>query len=235
MPYYEKTADGSKVKKLSAKWYGCFVDFGGAMRRIPLLEDRRASETLARSVDKLNSLRSSGDKVLPPELARAVEDMPAAIRDKLASWNIIPASKAASSKPLSEHLADFKASLLAKGGTAGHARATSARVQRILEGCKCVTFSDVSASKVQEFVAALRKDRMGADEVVRRGISAASFNYYLRDARSFFRWMVRDGRCHENPLIHLSGMSARADPHDAHQVIYSLALGKVLAAGALPL
>jgi len=88
--------------------------------------------------------------------------------------------------------------------------AQSFRVLRIINGCRFATLSDVSASKTQNYVAGLRQDTTTADRA-HRGISAASFNYYIRDARSFFRWMVRDGRCHENPLTHLQGVNTRTD------------------------
>src|SRR5208283_4568924 len=65
--------------------------------------------------------------------------------------------------------------------------------------------------KVQTFLAGLRQDKLTADGQVRLGISPSTFNYYLRDARSFFRWMMRDGRSMENPLAHLQGINNRTD------------------------
>jgi integrase len=211
MPVHETDpATGAKSKRLSLKWYAVFVDFAGVLRRLPLLEDRRASNALADTVDRLNSLRSANE-ILPPDLSRHIESMPKAVRDRLAQWDIIPASKAAANKPLIEHLADWKSALLAKGNTASYAALTVGRVTRIFDGCRFATISDISASKAQRFIADLRNDTTDTAGGVHRGISAASFNYYLRDARSFFRWMVRDGRCHENPLAHLQGVNVRAD------------------------
>ena len=211
MSYIAKTPDGRKIKKDSAKWYGVFVDFSGALRRLPLFEYRRASNSLARTVDRLNSVRCDNDSVLPPDLARAVEEMPAAIRARLAGWDIIRSERAAATKPLSAHVEDWKAALLAKGGTKHHAATSASRVLRIVGGCGFATVGDVSASRVQRFIAELRQDRTDEKGNVHRGISAASFNYYLRDARSFFRWMVRDGRALANPLEHLQGVNARTD------------------------
>jgi len=119
---------------------------------LPLLADRGASVELGRTINRLNSLKSAGDNVLPPELARAVEVMPGTIREKLAAWNIITPSKSAASKPLLEHLADWQAALTARANTAGHVSATIARVGRIIRGCKFVTMADVSASDLQKFI-----------------------------------------------------------------------------------
>jgi integrase len=210
MKYSETQADGIKVSKKSAKWYAVFMDFTGALRRFPLFEDRRASAAMANIVDRLNSLRSSNE-TLPPDLARAVDEMPAGILARLAKWDIIRSERAASSKPLADHVEDWKAALLAKGNTSEYAALSANRVKRIVADCRLTTVADVSASRVQTFLAGLRQDSKNAKGKIHRGIGAASFNYYLRDARSFFRWMVRDGRAFENPLAHLQGVNAGMD------------------------
>jgi len=206
----ETMPDGRKLKKRSVKWYAVFCDFNGPLRRLPLFEDRRASDAMARIVDRLNSLRSSND-TLPPDLARAVDEMPSPMLASLAKWGIVRPEKAANTKTLADHVEDWRAALLAKGGTEHHAGVSASRVLRIVAGLKLATVGDVSASRVQSFLAGLRQDRRDDKGSVHRGISAASFNYYLRDARSFFRWMVRDGRAFESPLAHLQGVNARTD------------------------
>ena len=211
LPIYETDANGGKSKRLSAKWYAVFVDHAGALRRLPLLEDRRASDTIARAVDRLNALRSSNESVLPPEVCRAVEAMPAAIVKSLAAWDLLGTARVAASKPLVEHVADFKAAILSRGNTAKYAEMTANRVLSIFTTCGFKAISDVSASKVQNHVASLRKDTADAKGNGRRGSSAATSNYILRDAKAFFRWMVQDRRCHESPLAHLTGVNTRTD------------------------
>jgi integrase len=206
-------ADGIKSK--STKWHGVFVDHAGVLRRLPLSRDRKASDELARTVDRLNSLKSAGTgDVLPPELSRAVEQMPTAMRKSLANWRIISPEKSAASKPLLQHVDDWKAALIAKGNTPAYARQSDYRVRRVIVGCGFVTLGNVSASKVQRFIADLRNDWKTTTGKVTRGISDASSNYYLRDCRSFFRWMERDGRCHENPIAHLQGTKATETRHN---------------------
>ncbi len=208
---HREAAGRQRLRRKSAKWYGVFVDFNGILRRLPLDTDRRACESLARTVDRLNSVRGGNDSVLPPDLARDVETMPADIRDRLAKWDIILPERHASTKPLLAHAEDWRAAILAKGGTEHHAGVSASRVKRVITGCGFATVGDVSASKVQRFISDLRQDRTDDKGNVHRGISAASFNYYLRDARSFFRWMVRDGRALASPLEHLQGMNAKTD------------------------
>jgi len=207
---YTTGPNGQKVKTPTAKFYAIFQDWQEALRRLPLFEDRRASEGLARIVDRLNSLRCSNE-TLPPDLARAVDEMPAGILAHLAKWDIVKSEKAANVKPLVGHIEDWRQALLAKGGTPAYAKLAAYRVKRIIDGCGFGTVGDVSASKVQRFTTDLRQDRQNEQGGIQRGIGAASFNYYLRDAKSFFRWMVRDGRAFENPLAHLQGVNASMD------------------------
>jgi site-specific recombinase XerD len=205
MGYTTTDAEGRKSKEKSAKWYGVFMDFNGVLRRLPLFEDRGASKTLADNIDRLNSLRSANEKTLPPELAEAVDMMPSGILAKLAAWDIIPSEKAATTKPLSEHVQDWKAALLAKGNTPQHAGTSAGHVQRIVTGLGLATVADVSASRVQSFLAGLQNDRKDVKGKIHRGISKTTFNYHLRDAKGFFKWMVEDRRASTNPLKLLKG------------------------------
>src|SRR5262249_43226931 len=44
-----------------------------------------------------------------------------------------------------------------------------------------------------------------------RGRSIQTANYYLREIKSFCRWMVKDRRMGDNPLAHVSGGNAKLD------------------------
>jgi integrase len=62
-------------------------------------------------------------------------------------------------RPLAEHLADWESSLLADGATAKHVRQTVACARRIIEGCDFAIMADLSASRVQQYLAGLREQR----------------------------------------------------------------------------
>jgi integrase len=228
LPIYEADADGRKFKRPSKKFYGVFVDFSGQLRRVPLFQDRGASKTLADNLDRLNSLRAANEKTFPRDVASAVDNMPAEILAKLGKWDILPASRVAAGKPLAEHVGDWKSALLAKGNSDAYAKLAAYRVQRIVDGCRLVTISDVSASAVQGFIAGLRQDIRDEKGRTRRGISAATFNYYLRDARSFFRWMVDDRRATDSPLAHLKGVNAKTDRRHDRRAISTNELRQLL-------
>ena len=210
MPFYETDAQGQKVKRMSSKWYAVFVDWSEALRRLPLLEDKKASTELARKIERLNSIRAGGD-MMTADLTRYVETMPPGIRAKLAEWGILSAARVAAGKPLVEHLADWKAGAAGEGKHGSPCRACHQPGRKAFNACGFKLWSDISASKLQSHLAGLREDRRKADDTVERGISAQTFNFYLQAVKQFCRWMVRDGRASESALVHLQGLNVKTD------------------------
>ena len=125
MPYW---TDGQH--KLSEKWYAVFVDYSETSR-LPLFEDRRASDSLAKVIDRLNSIHAGSD-VMTPDLGRSRGGDAANSGAKLAKWGILSAAKVAAGNPLAVHLDDWKSSLLAKGSTQNHAEKTARRAPKCL-------------------------------------------------------------------------------------------------------
>jgi len=120
------TAGARKVKEKSAKWYG--RPRSGA-NPVPLCTNKTAAQIM------LN------------ELVKKAE---------LAGVGVCDPFEAHHQRPLVVHLADFEAALLAKNRTDQHVKETVAKVRRILEGCKFVFIADLSASRVETFLAELR-------------------------------------------------------------------------------
>ncbi len=162
-----KLANGKKVVRQSLKYYTRLTDADGIKRTIPLFRDKTASQQRAAQLQK------------EIELARA---------------GVIDRYKEHRKRPLAEHLEDFKQSLLAKGNTDKQAKQVTSRVSRIIKECKFTYWSDISASKVQRYLADLQKNG---------SISAQTFNHYLKSVKQFANWMVQDGRINESPLKHL--------------------------------
>ena len=171
-----KLPNGKTVIQQSAKWHIKFIDADGIERRAVGFKDKTASQQLAAKLEK------------EAELARA---------------GIVDRYKEHRTRPLLQHLEDFRQSLLARGNTAKHANQVTSRAKRIVEGCQFKTWTDISASKVQGYVADLRNRP--------DGISAQTFNFYLKDIKQFCRWMVQDRRASESPLEHLKGLNVRTD------------------------
>jgi integrase len=107
-------------------------------------------------------------------------------------------------KSLAQHLDEFEQSLLSDNNTPKHARQTSQRARKLFKGCHFKTTRDVQASRVTEWL---------ADERRAGRLTITTSNYYQRDAKSFFTWMVKDKRLEHNPLVHLSPLNAEVEDH----------------------
>src|SRR5262249_45512618 len=158
----------------SRKWWGRYRDENGCEKRVPLAADKTAAQTM------LN------------ERLRKVERRAAGLDDPLENHH---------KRPLADHIADFAAYLKNKGSTDTHVNKTRQRIDAIVNHCRFERITELSASRVQEFLAQLRS----------RGRSIASSNHYLRAIKMFTRWLVRDRRATEDRLAHLSRMNAETD------------------------
>src|SRR5262249_35482752 len=125
-------ATGAKVRRRSKKWYVKFRDARGRLCRKPGFTDKEATRNLAHKIQTREDRIKAG---LP------VEDEEQAAR------------------PLAEHLAEFEASLQRKNRgkprSAKHVRLTLSRLRRIVAACGFGKFTDISASRVEQFLADL--------------------------------------------------------------------------------
>ncbi len=194
--------DRKERARESSKWYVEFRDHLQTVRRLAGFTDRKATEELGRNLERLVEMQLSGAGPDAP-LARWLEALPVKMRENLTRIGLLDSKRAGASKPLAEHLEDFRKSLVAKETTAKYIKLTVSRVSKVLDGCRIVFWSDISASGVQNFLAELR----GNGE----GISVQTSNYYLQAAKQFCRWMVKDGRASESPLDYLDALNPRTD------------------------
>ena len=91
----------------------------------------------------------------------------------------------------------------AKGNSPRHVEQEIAKVTRILDECRFMLWSDISASKLQAYLAGLRAGD--------KGIGPRTSNSYLIAFKAFCHWCVRDGRVHESPVQYLSGVNEEMD------------------------
>ena len=194
-----KTRDGKR--KEAAKWYVEFRDHLDTVRRLPGFTDKKQSEELGRKIEKLVACRANGDSP-DTTMSKWLEAMPGRVRKRLAAIGLLDARRVAAGKPLSNHLGDFEATLAAKGNSEKHVRLTTGRIRRVLDGCGFRYWTDLSASKVQRYLAELR-DR---DEF---GIQTS--NYHLQAVKQFTKWMVLDRRASDSPFDYLQRQNAEPD------------------------
>jgi site-specific recombinase XerC len=140
------------------------------------------------------------DKTVTLRIARDLENRVALRREGL----IDPAAEsylAHESRPLSDHLVDFRRALDAKGGTGKHSRVTEHRAGRVLNLAKAKRISDLSLSKALDALAALRAE----------GLSTETINHHVRAVKAFSRWLWRDGRVRDHALAHLATSNPESD------------------------
>jgi integrase len=104
-------------------------------------------------------------------------------------------------RPLELHIAEFQAFLGNKGVTAKQAKYAIKQIQKMAASCKWKLVGHITANTALEFLGDLR----------RRGRSAQTFNHYLKAAKQFTRWLVRERRTHVDPLAHVVRLNVAAD------------------------
>ncbi len=104
-------------------------------------------------------------------------------------------------RPLANHVAEFKCYLKNKGVTPKQVKESTRQIEKIVADRKWKFIGDIAAADVLEFLGQLR----------RNGLSVQTSNHYLKSAKQFTRWLVRDHRTPSDPLVHLSRMNVRTD------------------------
>ncbi len=194
--------DKSGNKQQASKWYMDFTDHKGIRHRWPGFEDNRQTDSLGRQIERLVKYKMAGE--MPDvKLCRWLENLPKRYLKLLVSIGLLGPHKATAGKLLTEHLDDFHKSLLAKGDTPKQAKQVTTRARKVISGCRFRTWMDISASKVENYLAELRNNG--------QGISIQTSNFYLQAIKQFCKWMVSDRRATDSPLEHLKGLNVRTD------------------------
>lgn len=214
-----KRRDGSYQQ--TADWYVELRDQREKVRRFPAFPSRKASEEMGRNLVALVSYyRASGGQI-DPALGDWLASLPQRTRDKLVEIGLLSRERGAIAKTLSEHLDDWHAALIGKGNTERHADLVTGRARKIIDGCGFAYYADIDPGKVATYLDGLRQD---TDD--KRGIGAQTFNFYVAAVKGFCRFMVRNRRATENPLVGLDPLNVRTDRrHDRR----ALSLGELRA------
>lgn len=192
------TKNGDRIRLLSAKWYGEYTDGDGITRRVPLANDKTAAGQMLADLVRKAELGKAG--IVDPFEAHRKRPL---LCSRCRGRGETDAGEACDC-PGRPHLSEYRRFLEAEGNTPKHARQTCRRAAAILHGCKAVFLADVSPSAVIDWLATEREAGR---------LTIQTTNYYLRDLKSFCRWMVKDRRAADNPLSHLSGQNAAVEAH----------------------
>ncbi len=185
---------GKRVTRKSKHWYIEYREHDGTRKRVRGFTDKKDTMQLAVRLEHEADLVAAG------------------MGDRF---------KKHRKRPLMEHLEEFKASLKAKGTTEKHVDLVYTRARKIVQGCQFATWMDISASRIEAYLAQERRDetvegppKPGETEPTKeviKGMSAQTFNFYIQAIKQFCRWMVLDQRAEASPVEHLRKISTKTD------------------------
>ena len=195
------TDNNGKVHR-TATWYVRARDHLGRVQRFAGYKDKAESEKMGRQIETLVAGRMNNDPP-GPQLTKWLEVAPVRLKRRLVKIGILDSSRAAGAKTLSEHLDDYKGSMLARGLTTKQAGQECCRIARIIKGCGFSNWSDVRADRLETYLADLRNGP--------KNLCARTSNGYLGAFGTFLTWMVQHRRASENPIAYLRPLNERVD------------------------
>ena len=180
----------------------------GVRKTVRGCKDRAATEALARKLEADAMLRREGVIDTKADQYAKAEVKPLMVKD--AEGNVTGG-----------HLAQFYASLLAKGTTKKHAQLVRTRAATVIDLCNARRLSGLTPSVVQTAIGLLRDDE---------GLSLQTCNHYLRAIKQFSRWLWRDGRTRDDALVHLAGYNVKLDRRHDRRALTDEELARLIQA-----
>lgn len=169
--YHVVRADGTKTKKASKKWYIQWKRADGRRVRKPAYTDRAASLQMLARKEREVALQLEG---------------------------LVDATSAQLSRPIAEHIAEFKQHLIDKNRAADYVNSTATRVTSICKFGKIETAPELTKSRVDAAFAVFRNSKRWS-----KPFSVPTANQYLAAIKGFAQWLVDERRLADNPI---SGM-----------------------------
>ena len=230
MRIYKPTYRGRDGQTHDAeKFYAELRTADGRVLRLPGFVSERQTTKLGDNVQKLIDCVANHE--LPTgDLALWIESLPNRTAEILSRWGLLSVHRLAAGKGLAEHLADWKADVLARGNTEQHATLSANRVTSLAKSCGFKFYGDISATKVQQELADRRKDTLDAKGKPIRGLSIQSTNFYLSCFKSFCRWMQHERRATSNPMEYLDGQNVDTDRRHTRRMLNQAEFAKLLTA-----
>jgi len=191
------TKAGDKILVEVKCWQIEFEDHLSIRRQLKAYTNERATKRLA---DKIEELLDCKRNNRPPEeeLCRWFEGLPPAIRNELIAYELIDAGRAAIGMPISEHVREYTDHLAKKERSEQYVNEVRSTLIRVFTECGFVTWSDISARKLRDYIDGLRD---GGE-----GVSKRRYNGLLGAVKSFCKWMVKQQRATSSPIEYLDGM-----------------------------
>jgi len=104
-------------------------------------------------------------------------------------------------RPFAEHLDDYRKHMKQKDDSPRHIRDTCVKIKKIAKAAKWRRVADILATDVQAYLA----------ELADKGLSIQTRNHYMTAMKTFTRWLYRNRRLRDGPLLHLSLSNTAVD------------------------
>jgi len=158
--------------------------------RFPGHPDKESSRQLGKDIERLMALRKRRLPIddIAEVFIRDLDKLPR-IKQKLVDIGVLDKVHAATSKPLAEHVKEFRKSL--SKTTDKHVKIVTRRVERIIKECGFVTWSAIDPYKIDQFI----------EELLKEGLEKQTASFYVKAFRQFCHWMVNTGRATNIPKI----------------------------------
>ena len=196
--------------KRTPNWTIQFQTPSGRVCRLAAFRDKRASQELLDTIDGLLACKGSGSRP-DAALLRRVERLPFGKLDKLREWGVLDARYSAAVKPLTAHVDDWERSLVSSGRSVSHVSGSIGAVREVLRALGWTFWGDVSPAGLETYLAGLRREGRECKSGKRRTISVRRSNAIQGAVQQFARWVVREGRAAENPLVRLKPLNVETD------------------------
>jgi len=161
------------------RWYVSYFDHTGTRRTVSArTSEYEAAKRIAAKLEAEAALRR--ERVIDPREESIAEQL---------------------SRPIGEHLADFRAKIRAAGRTDRHATDTISKCRKIVKACDIQTAGDITADAVNRYAADLRS----------AGRSARTIQSYLTASKSLTAWLTKTGKLPSDPLVTISKPNPESD------------------------
>lgn len=223
MRIFQATFKDRKTGKTKAarKWSYAFTDVSGVRRCVTLFADKRATESAARSIERLVCLAQAQE---PIDRAghEFIQTLPENVTACLARWGVIPESKTQGMKTLAGFLARYREQLEARGRDKKYISQTVSEIEAVTEATRARYPKDIAPEKVEKF---LKKKRDA-------GLSPRAHNSYLQSVRGFCNFLYDIEALQANPLGRINKLSTKQDRRRIHRDLTREEVAALFAASA---
>ena len=195
-----------------ATWWLRFTDHTGRVRRLRGAKQKRNAELIARNVATLVDNAAAGAAV-PDDLAEWLHSIDAPRRERLQEWGLVSAARMVAGDGLETPLERWRQSILNHGRREDYADKRHLCAKRLFEAAGFAYFRDIHPEAVLETIARWRKAKKLPGEWKRHStVSENTLSHHVSAAKSFTRWMYRNGYAPRDPLLSLPTSRRKPGP-----------------------